>query len=197
MPYQRYVLVIIFSYLIGAASFGKIVSYAKGVNIQKTGSGNPGATNIYRTLGPIYGLIVFLADMLKGTLAAYLGLKYLGHPSWVVLAGLSAMFGHVFSPFLRFKGGRGSSTGLGIVLAVSPKIFLITLIVVAVIIFTTRYVSLASITGSILIPVLFHAFDLPKEYTVVAIIACSFVFIRHIPNIKRLRRGTEKRIGGI
>lgn len=197
MPYQKYFLIILFSYLIGAASFGKIVSYAKGVNIQKAGSGNPGAANIYRAMGPVYGILVFLADMLKGTLAAYLGIRYLGHPAWVVLAGLAAMFGHVFSPFLKFKGGRGAATGLGIVLAVSPKIFLITLIVIVIIVLTTKYVSLASITGAVLIPVLFHAFDLSKEYTVVAIIAGSFVFIRHIPNIKRLRAGTEKRIGGI
>lgn len=197
MLYQKYILIIIFSYLIGAASFGKIVAYAKGLNIQKMGSGNPGAANIYRTLGPAYGILVFLSDMLKGTLAAYLGIRFLGHPAWVVLAGLAAMFGHVFSPFLRFKGGRGAATGLGLVLAVSPKIFLIVLVVVSIIIFTTRYVSLASITGSILIPILFHVFNLPKEYTVVAVIAGSFVFIRHIPNIKRLRAGTEKRIGGL
>ena len=197
MPYQRYFLIILFSYLIGAASFGKIVSYVKGINIQKTGSGNPGATNIYRTMGPVYGLLVFLADMLKGTLAAYLGIRYLHHPAWVILAGVAAMFGHVFSPFLKFRGGKGAATGMGIVLAVSPKIFLIVLIVAVVIIFTTKYVSLASITGAILIPVLFHAFDSPREYTVVAIIAGSFVFIRHIPNIKRLRSGTERRVGGI
>lgn len=196
MPYQRYVLIIIFSYLIGAASFGKIVAYAKGVNIQKIGSGNPGATNIYRALGPAYGILVFLADMLKGTLAAYLGIRFLGHPAWVVLAGLAAMFGHVFSPFLKFKGGRGAATGLGLVLAISPKIFLVTLVVVVIIIFTTRYVSLASVMGSVLIPILFHVFDMPKEYTVVAVIAGLFVFIRHIPNIKRLRAGTEKKIGG-
>jgi glycerol-3-phosphate acyltransferase PlsY len=133
-------LATILSYLLGSIPFGVIVAKFCKVDIQNVGSGNIGATNVLRTLGPVAGGVVFVLDLLKGTLAAVLAIWLLPSPLWIILASSMSIIGHMFPVFLKFKGGRGSATGLGVLLAIAPDVFLGAFILVVIIIGATRYV---------------------------------------------------------
>ena len=190
------ILVMIIGYLIGSIPFGFLAGKVKGIDIRKVGSGNIGATNIYRNLGPVPALIVFLLDLLKGTLAVYVASIIVGQPAVNVAAGLAAVIGHMYPIYLKFKGGKGSATGLGVLFGITPDLFAIAIIYTALAVALTRYVSLTSITGVILIAVLMFVMHKPYEYFVVAVIVAVLVIIRHIPNIKRLISGKEPKVWG-
>jgi len=187
---------LLLGYFIGSIPFGFIFGKLKGIDIRKVGSGNIGATNIYRNLGGTLAVIVLVLDLLKGTLAVYLSSILIGQPAINVAAGLAAVIGHMYPVYLGFKGGKGSATGLGVLLGIAPDLFGITLIYVIAAIAVTRYVSLTSITGVLLLAVLMIAFQKPVEYSIVTVIVAILIIIRHIPNIKRLLAGKEPKIWG-
>jgi acyl phosphate:glycerol-3-phosphate acyltransferase len=190
------VLSILAAYLAGSIPFGYLIPKALGTDIRRLGSGNIGATNVFRILGPLPGSIVFVLDLAKGALPLFWMQSVTDNPWLVMLAGLAAVLGHTFPVFLKFKGGRGAATGLGVLLAISPEIFIGALIFAAVVILISRYVSLASITTPPLITLAFILFNKPLPYTIVAALLSLLIILRHIPNIKRLLKGTESRIGG-
>ncbi len=187
-------LVLLASYFIGSIPFGYIIARIWKVDIRKHGSGNIGATNVFRILGPIPGILAFILDLLKGTLAIYLIFLTTNRPEIIILAGLCAIVGHTFPIFLKFKGGRGAATGLGVLLGIAPEIFLAAVVVVILIIVITRYVSLASIITPILVAIAFISFKKPLPYTIVVGLAAGLIVFRHIPNIKRLLKRQENRI---
>ncbi|MBI5078794.1 glycerol-3-phosphate 1-O-acyltransferase PlsY [Candidatus Saganbacteria bacterium] len=190
------ILLIIAGYLLGSVPFGVIVARIWNIDIREHGSGNIGATNVFRILGVFPGTIVLLLDFLKGTLAVGLG-YWMGETSLIVLLmGVSAIFGHMFPVFLGFKGGKGAATGLGVLAGLTPDIFIIAAVLAAIIIFSTRYVSVASIGTPFVVALLMFIKDKPLPYTIATLIVVVFVIIRHIPNIKRLIKGTEPRLGG-
>lgn len=183
------------AYFCGSLPFGKWIAAARGVDILKEGSGNIGATNVWRVLGPKWGAVVLLMDILKGFLPSYLLPLMVGQsagdPKYGILFGACAVVGHSVSPFLRFRGGKSVATALGVMLAVTPVVagiafglFLLTLLL-------TRFVSVGSIVGSMSAPILAFAFGSPLEVVVVYSILATLIFLRHIPNIKRLMGGTE------
>lgn len=188
------ILAIIAGYLLGSIPFGYIISKIWNVDIRRYGSGNIGATNVFRTLGPVQGVLVFTLDLLKGTLAISLISLATNRPELIILAGLAAVLGHAYPIFLKFKGGRGSATGLGILLGIAPDIFLGAMILVLIIILLTRYVSLASIITPILVTAALIVLKRPFVYSIATGIVTILIIIRHIPNIKRLLGGTENRI---
>ena len=189
-------LVIAGGYLIGSIPFGYLIAKIRHVDILRQGSGNIGAANIFRTLGPTLGVCVFALDLAKGAIPVYLA-QQVTQDHWLILStGLAAIFGHAFSVFLRFKGGRGSATGLGILLGIAPDIFLAAFLLVIIIILLTRYVSLASIIVPPLVAVAFLVLKRPLPYTLFCILVSTLIIFRHLPNIKRLRAGTEPKIGG-
>jgi len=188
-------LILVSGYFLGAIPFGVIVARLFKVDIQKVGSKNIGATNVFRSIGALPGITVFALDLLKGTAAAYLAVIYLIDPWLVILAGLLAILGHMFSIFLRFKGGKGSAVGLGVLLAIAPDVFIFSIILVALLIALTRYVSIASIFGSMATTVLMFLFKKPLPYVLVAILATLLILFKHIPNMKRLLKGTEPKLG--
>jgi glycerol-3-phosphate acyltransferase PlsY len=190
------ILSILGAYLAGSLPFGYLIPKTLGTDIRRHGSGNVGATNVFRVMGPLPGSIVFALDLAKGALPVFWMQAVTSDPWLVMLAGLAAVLGHTFSLFLRFKGGRGAATGLGVLLAISPEIFVGALAFAAVVIAVSRYVSLASIMTPPLITLAFVLFNKPLPYTIVAGLLSCLIILRHIPNIKRLRRGTESRIGG-
>ncbi|MFC1478935.1 glycerol-3-phosphate acyltransferase, partial [Candidatus Margulisiibacteriota bacterium] len=166
-----------------------------GVDIQKIGSGNTGATNIYRNLGAVPGAIVFIADMLKGYAACWLVSVFLPGSYWLItFAGLLVILGHNVSIFLKGKGGKGASTGVGVLLFISPLITAFIFIVVVVIIKTTHYVSAATLTASTLMPIIFIITAQPIAYLCLTLLAMALIWYKHIPNIKRLVDGTENKI---
>jgi glycerol-3-phosphate acyltransferase PlsY len=196
-------LPVVIGYLIGSIPFGVIVGKFAGVDIRKVGSGNIGATNIYRTLGTFPALMVFLLDMIKGTGAVHIAqfllpssTVILSREFFYVLSGIAAVIGHSYPVYIGFKGGKGSATGLGVLLGIAPDLFIIAMIYTAFAIAVTRYVSVTSITGVILLSVLMFSFHKPTEYLIASVIVAALVIYRHIPNIKRLMAGTEPKIWG-
>ncbi len=191
MPY----ILILAGYLLGSIPFGLIIGKIKGVDVRKSGSGNIGATNVLRTLGPAWGGAVFLLDFFKGTLPVWLAQAYSGDPLIIVLCGLAAVLGHSFPVFLGFKGGKGVATGAGILFGIAPEMAVFGLVLFAVIAFLTRYVSAGSVLASVTVFVLFVILGKPLPYTVLVGLGTLLIVIRHIPNLKRLAAGTERRIG--
>ena len=191
---------LLIGYLAGAIPTGAVVGRLGGVDLTRVGSRKTGATNVLRTLGPGAAAVVFLGDLFKGSLAMLLaGALFDRDPLAMALAGAAAVIGHAFSPFIGFKGGRGVTTGLGGLLVLSWPAGLLGLIVGAVTIAATRYVSLGSILGTVvgtvalLVGVLAHG--LPVQYAIYALIVGPFIVIAHRDNIQRLLSGTERKLG--
>ncbi len=173
----------------------------RGIDLREHGSGNVGATNTFRVLGPAPGITVLLGDVLKGSVAVLFisRLAISGLPSyeWVkVFCGIAAICGHDWTVFLKFKGGRGVATSIGVFFALVPQAIGIALLAGVVVILLTRYVSLGSISGAILFPILvaFLPFAWPLPYFWFALLAALLVVMKHIPNIKRLIKGKENRL---
>ena len=117
-------IIIFIAYLLGSIPFGYLFARYKKIDIRQHGSGNIGATNVFRILGPQAGITVFILDMLKGTFAGYLSMHFSHNPWFFVICGFAAVIGHSYSVFLKFSGGRGVATGLGFLLAVAPDVFI-------------------------------------------------------------------------
>ncbi len=184
------------SYLLGSIPFALIVGLAwRGIDIREFGSGNVGATNILRTLGPAPGALVFLLDTTKG-LAPIRVAMGLSHSPWVwVGCGLVAVLGHTASPFLRFRGGKGVATSLGVCIGLSPVPALIAFGIWILLVILWRYVSLASIVAATTMPILFAVLGRPREYQVILIPAALLILIKHRSNMRRLLNGTEPKFG--
>lgn len=194
------------AYLLGSISFAIIVSkvYAHD-DVRKYGSKNAGMTNILRTYGKLPAFFTLLGDFLKGVLAVVIGrwiFSTMGITAFDAgyVAGFFALLGHLYPVYFGFKGGKGVLTSLGIILVVNPLVFLILLIIFLPILFITKIVSLISITGALLYPVITLVVDLclrkPALFDVLfAALFSVIVIYKHKDNIRRLLNGTEKRIG--
>ncbi|GFO56246.1 glycerol-3-phosphate acyltransferase [Geomonas sp. Red276] len=181
------------AYLLGSIPTGLLLAQAFGVNIRETGSGNIGATNVYRTLGRKVGILTLLGDCLKGLIPVLVA-KALHLPDiWIASIGLAAFLGHVYTVFLGFKGGKGVATALGVFLAASPLSVLVALFVFVIVVYKSRYVSLASITAAAVIPALVAAIERTPEMIVMSVIIAALVIYKHKENISRLRAGTENK----
>jgi glycerol-3-phosphate acyltransferase PlsY len=182
------------AYVAGSIPFGLVVARAKGVDLRAVGSGNIGATNVARALGKPWAIAVLLADAAKGFAPVTLG-QHLGLPARdVALAGLAAIVGHMFTIFLRGRGGKGVATSLGVALALSPTAALcgFGLYVVAYGLF--RLSSIGSLLGIWSFPVFATLLGgLARPYVVLATVAALLVTVRHRQNIARLLRGEEKK----
>ncbi len=189
-------------YVLGAAPFGWIIAkLLKGIDIREVGSGNIGATNVYRTLGPGPGIAVFALDTLKGLVAVLLCEK-LGLTDWLVVVGaLLAVVGHSYSVFLRFKGGKAVATSLGVIIGLSPPVAAIIFPLWLILVFVTRYVSVASIIAAVSVALLMFTASYigidnpPLSYKILGLLAALAIITKHRSNIRRLMDGTEPRIG--
>ena len=183
------------SYLLGSIPNGLILGKTIwGVDLRQHGSKNIGATNAWRTIGKAGGISIFALDFLKGAISAYLGLHLGGSELAGIICGLLAIAGHSWSIFLSFKGGKGVATGLGVIAALMPTVTLIVFAVWFAIVYFTGYVSLGSIIGAALVPILALFFGLHTEFLVLGLIAAVFIIYRHKSNIERLLNGTESKI---
>src|SRR3989338_679107 len=195
------------SYIIGSIPTAYIFAHLlKGIDIRKFGSGNVGATNAWRVLGKPVGISVLILDILKGFipvifLGDFLGsrINFADKTILPILLGLSCICGHNWTLFLRFKGGKGIATTLGVLIGLSMKIaelrlILVLLIITWVFIFAlARIISIASVLTSILLPVYTVIFRQSKVVVLLSILLCVFSILRHLPNIKRIIRGRESR----
>jgi glycerol-3-phosphate acyltransferase PlsY len=190
------VAAILASYLIGGIPIGLLIAQSRGVDLRKIGSGNIGATNVFRALGAKLGLLSFALDVLKGFLPPLLAAKALGVTGWALgAAGLATVVGHCFSPYLRFAGGKGVATSLGIALALYWPAGAFPFALWIVITALTRYVSLGSVIALTSAPVLAAVMGAPGP--LVAAMGCATVLsvTRHVGNLERLLKGTESRFG--
>jgi acyl phosphate:glycerol-3-phosphate acyltransferase len=191
-------LVVGLAYLLGAVPFGYLLTRLAGRgDIRRSGSGNIGATNVMRLLGWRLALPVLLLDAAKGAAAVLLARALAPDPVALQLAaGFAAMAGHSFPVFLGFKGGKGVATALGVLIPLGVSVALAAVLLFAAVVAATRYVSLGSITGALVLPLLFWllpGYSLPHVYFGAA--AALLVILRHHANIGRLLRGREARFG--
>lgn len=188
-----FLLMLLICYLIGSIPCGYLIGKRNKVDIRRYGSGNIGATNAFRVLGTQLGLLVLFCDAVKGFLPVLIVNNIFG-PIWGVGAGLAAIVGHNWSIFLGFRGGRGVATGAGVLIALMPGVVVIALAVWVLVVLISGYVSLASIIAALSVPIIALILHIPWVYFIFAIPAPILVVIRHLPNIRRLRMGTESRI---
>jgi glycerol-3-phosphate acyltransferase PlsY len=184
------------AYLLGAVPTGYIITkLVKGVDIRTCGSGNPGATNVYRTVGAAAGITTFVLDALKGFLPVLLAIKYFGgaQAAFWILTGVCAICGHMWTVFLKFRGGKGVATAAGVFFALLPAGTLIALVLFFIILFITRYVSAGSITAAVFIPIYSLISRAPAIISFFAAIVGIAIIIKHKTNIQRLIAGTENK----
>ena len=190
-------------YILGAIPFsyilGKIV---KGIDIRQMGSCNAGATNLIRCAGKPLGITALILDILKGLVAVTIIANIFYRPDmpvnlylFKVVLGLTVVAGHVWTVFLKFRGGKGVATTIGVLIGLSPIAAISGLLVWCLFALIYKYVSLSSIAMSMSLPVFMLVFGQPKEYTILSIILCIFIIYRHRLNIYRLINGTEYKIG--
>jgi glycerol-3-phosphate acyltransferase PlsY len=180
------------AYFIGNISPSTIMAKQRGLDIKKEGSGNAGTTNALRVMGKKAGAITCIVDILKGVAAVVIGLLIAGNPGSYISA-LCVFLGHVWPIIYRFQGGKGVATAFGAVLAVNPLLALIALVIVAIVVFTSKRMSLGSIVGAVAFAVL--AAFLEPGFFVFACVMAIIMLVKHRANIVRLIHGEEPIMG--
>ncbi|GGK16725.1 glycerol-3-phosphate acyltransferase 1 [Deinococcus malanensis] len=189
------VLAVAASYLIGSIPAAAWVARTRGVDIRTVGSGNSGATNVLRSLGKGPALAVAVFDILKGALAVWLGRALGLDPMWAALCGVAAVVGHNFSPFLRFRGGKGVASSFGTIAAIDPVVGAGAFVLGLGCMWLTRFVSAGSILGAVNAAVVAIALGRPLWLMAVMVVLAALLIWQHRDNVDRLRAGTERRLG--
>jgi glycerol-3-phosphate acyltransferase PlsY len=188
---MRAAMLVIAAYLFGSLPTGVWVARWAGVDVRRSGSGNIGATNVARTAGGPAGLLTLLADVAKGVIPAALATLLLDDQWLIALTGVVAVFGHIFSVFLRFSGGKGVATAFGVFVVLAPLAAGFAALVFAVVAFSTRYVSLASMLAAMALPAMAIVCGYPAPLSGAAAVVAVSVVLRHRDNLSRLSRGAE------
>jgi glycerol-3-phosphate acyltransferase PlsY len=181
------------AYLLGSLPTGVLLARRRGVDLRAVGSGNIGATNVARSVGKGLGALTLLGDCLKGLLPVLLARLLLFDPWSVAAVGLAAFLGHVFSLFLRFRGGKGVATALGVFLALAPEAAAIAVGLFVLTCAAFRRVSVGSLVGALALPALLAAFEAHSAHLVLAGVLCGAILLTHRENLARLWRGRENR----
>ena len=191
---MQWVGMLILCYFIGAIPFAYLVSKRMGgTDIRLQGSGNVGATNVLRTMGPTAAALALAGDLGKGIIAAWLGL-IVGGPAMAAACAVAAVVGHCYNIFLNFEGGKGVAASGGIIFFLMPKVGLLLLGIFLLVLAFTRYVSLASITVAAVFPLAVLAMQQGMSYFWMSLALATVVIYGHQDNIKRLRAGVEPRL---
>jgi len=197
----------LFAYFLGSIPFGYlIVRWQKGVDVRSTGSGSTGATNVMRNLGIIGFVATFILDVGKGTFAVLMASRLTsgdarwiplsGDPRWIALSSVAAILGHCFPVWLKFRGGKGVATGVGVFLALAPLQVALVLVIFAIIVGIWRYISLGSIVATAAFPLVVYFMKHPPLPIVLGAAGSALIIIAmHRANIYRLLNGTENKVG--
>ncbi len=198
MPWYNFIFAILLGYLLGSIPVGFLIGRLKGVDVRKQGSGRTGGTNVYRSLGPTWGLFTGLADGAKGLVAVLLARWLFGHELAAALAGAWAVFGHNWSVFLGFKGGAGGGTAAGALIGLNPLAAAIGVPIFLIVLFVGRYASIATLSIgflSLFLPAVLLLFDkATPAHLLFGVLATVWIVWALRPNIARLRAGAERRI---
>lgn len=188
---------LVIGYLIGSISFSYLLTKKiAGIDIRSQGSGNAGATNTLRVLGPVPAIAVLVLDAAKGLVA--MGIAHWltdGNPLVYAFAGIFAIIGHNWPVYYGFRGGKGIATTLGVSLGLSPTAFLISALITVLVISLTRYVSLGSLVYVTIFPLLLYVFGSEPMYVWISLLLTLFAYVRHKSNIANLIKGTERKLG--
>lgn len=190
---SRELILVIVAYFLGSIPTGLLLAKAAGVDIRSSGSGNIGATNVYRTLGRSVGVITLVGDCCKGLLPVLAAGYFSFSAPWIAAVGLAAFLGHVYTVFLGFKGGKGVATALGVFLGVAPLAVAGAVAVFVAVVWKTRYISLGSITAAAVMPGLVAVVDRRPTLVLMTVLVAALVVWKHRENIQRLRAGTENK----
>ena len=194
---QSPLLYVLAAFFLGSLPFGHWLALVRGVDVRKQGSGNTGATNVGRVLGKKWGVFVFLLDLGKGWLAVVLA-RDSGNLSdtWCLAVGVSAVLGHVFSPWLGFRGGKGVATSAGILIGLAPWVALGVALIWLLAFQISRTVSIASLSAATVFPVfVFWLAPAQGVFLWISIAMSVLVWLRHRDNLRRLLAGTENSFG--
>jgi len=192
------IIVLLAAYLLGSIPFGLVLAKAfAGPDVRKSGSGNIGATNVARVVGPLAGILTLFLDAAKGWLSVWLAARVMhGSATIMVLAGFFAITGHCFPVWLRFRGGKGVATAAGVFIALCPLAMGVAVLLFLLVVGFWRYVSLASISAAAAMPLLIYLlwaphFAPPESVTLGSLAIAVLIIIQHRGNILRLARGEE------
>ena len=189
------ILLTIGGYLSGSIPTGVILAKLFGTkDIRQEGSGNIGATNVYRVLGKGLGALTLVGDVLKGVIPVILACTLAGDEIWIAVVAFVTFLGHLFPVFLMFRGGKGVATALGIFLVIAPLMVPLAIISFVLVAMKWRYVSLGSLAASALMPIFLCVAGYPIVYVNLSLAMGCLIFYRHRGNIKRLREGGEKKM---
>ncbi len=189
-------LMTVLGYLLGAIPFGIVVSKAMGLPDPRTvGSKNVGFTNVLRVSGKKAGVLTLLGDMGKGWLLGWVAMQWLTAESLIMIVAFAPILGHLFSPFLGFKGGKGVATAMGVVLGLSPSIGLLMLLIWLGAVAIWRYSSGGALAAFGCLPVVAIVNEQRQEFFIFTLLVSTLIWIKHKDNIVRLWKGTENKMG--
>jgi glycerol-3-phosphate acyltransferase PlsY len=190
-------MAILVAYGIGSMPFAWLLARRWGANdLRRVGSGNVGAANVFRASGATAGLLVALLDVAKGAASVVLADRLGGGGGTLAAAGMAAIVGHVYPVWLHFRGGKGVATACGVFAILTPAATVPALAVFVSTVWLTKYVSLGSVLATLALPPIAYATGSPVPVVIVACTASGLIVFRHRSNVVRLRRGTERRLGG-
>jgi acyl phosphate:glycerol-3-phosphate acyltransferase len=201
VPFFVFILSVLSAYLIGSIPTGFLMTKIfMGTDIRSAGSKNVGATNVYRVAGKLPGLLTLVIDIVKGVVVVtvvadffYSYLPDVDYTFYKTFMGLIAIFGHIWPVFLKFKGGKGVATTIGVTGAIAPLVLLTSLIIWLIVFIPTKYVSLGSISFGIALPISALIFDQPFYVVIFCVILCFINTYKHKDNIKRLLKREENK----
>ena len=188
-------LLVLFAYLLGSVPTGFILGSLAGVDVRKAGSGNVGATNVARVVGKRHGILTLVADIAKGVIPIAVAFSLGLTPTATALVGIAAFLGHLYPVFLRFQGGKGVATALGVFLGLAPWATLVLMAIFVLVLLATRVVSLSSMLAAAFAPIVFWFFFHSPILTGTSLFIAVMIILRHRGNIQRLLLGTEPRLG--
>jgi glycerol-3-phosphate acyltransferase PlsY len=190
----KIVILSVFAFLLGSIPTGLLIVRSRGIDLRRIGSGNIGATNVLRSTGKWSALLTLCGDILKGALAVLIARHFGAGMLFEGIIGIFSILGHNFSVFLRFKGGKGVATSLGVLSAYSPQTALITGIIWLLTLMVSKYSSMGALVSFGSLPVIIVFLDTAEKLPV-ALIITFMIFLRHKENISRLLNGTEMKVG--
>ena len=188
--------IILAAYLIGSIPFSFLLARRRGIDLRLAGSGNVGASNVFRTSGVLLGVLALALDGLKGALAVLLAQGVTTGAALPVAAGLAAMVGHIYPVWLRWQGGKGVATAGGVFLVLAPMELAVAVTVFLIALLATRIVSVGSVSAALTLPVITVVTHSSRLVIAGAWIAAALIVYRHRGNLARLLAGTERRVGG-
>ena len=184
-------VVFVLSYILGSIPFSLIITKIKGINLREAGSGNIGATNVARTGNKFLAVLTLLLDSFKGFIAIYIAQQFFDNDLWIYASAILAVLGHMFPIWLRFNGGKGVATTLGILIALNIPLASVFVFIWLIVFFTFRYSSLASLTATVITVV--ASFFFQKELFLALLIVAILIFLKHHRNITNLLQGRERK----